>query len=791
MLRLAAVASFLSLSAGAREARAQPAGAQAIVGPWFLTGPGAADYDATIERTGAHTGTGVARVRSRVKEPAGAGALSQAFRGDSIRGRRLSIAAWVRTEKLVGGTAYLYVSVSSVGFNANAYANSRMRGISGTTGWTLDTLQVDVPTNATNISVGLIVEGTGDALIDDIRLSVTSISGAPDSVPRTLLLDGGFESTRFVGGAPTNPQYAPARALGERSADAMMAFARLAGYVRFFHPSDSVVATDWHRFLAHGLRTVEDATTPDSLTRTLRALFSGLAPTMRIDGPGTAPHLVSTLGTRQSHNGVAYWSHRGVRLATTTIDQPSIYNSTREIAASASAGQPIDVLLGGTLPDPDRAERIDLGAGITAVMPVALRAHLPVNDSLRHLQPKQFNQRAASANDRYIRLAAVAELWMVMEHFYPYWDIVKTDWRSTARTALFEASAAESTRIFASTLQRMVAALKDGHGNVAAVRDGSASFGLVLRVIEGDLMITRVMDSTRTDIRRGDMVLEIDGRPAKTVLAERMAEVSSATPQWAEYKGLQALMTGASGSKRTLRVRSAAAQGTPIRSVTLTANVMVSAADMPEDIRPDKIAELVPGVLYVHMGRISDEEFFAVLPRLQKATGIVFDLRGYPSFGTRNLLPRLSDSTIRSARFEVATRSVPGNAGIRYRDGAWRLPPISPRIRAKVAFITDGRAISYAESTMGIVEAYELGEIVGEPTAGTNGNINPFRLPGGYQVTWTGMRVTKQDGSPHHGVGIKPTVPVSATCKGVLEGRDEQLEAALAIVRNAPKFIVP
>jgi len=71
---------------------------------------------------------------------------------------------------------------------------------------------------------------------------------------------------------------------------------------------------------------------------------------------------------------------------------------------------------------------------------------------------------------------------------------------------------------------------------------------------------------------------------------------------------------------------------------------------------------------------------------------------------------------------------------------------------------------------------------VGEPTAGTNGNINPFMLPGNYNVVWTGMKVLKNDGSQHHGVGIQPTVPVSRTIRGVAERRDEQLERAIALV---------
>ena len=101
-----------------------------------------------------------------------------------------------------------------------------------------------------------------------------------------------------------------------------------------------------------------------------------------------------------------------------------------------------------------------------------------------------------------------------------------------------------------------------------------------------------------------------------------------------------------------------------------------------------------------------------------------------------------------------------------------------------MAFLVDGRAISYAESWMGIIEAYKFAAIVGEPTAGTNGDVNPFNLPGNYTVIWTGLKVLKHDGSQHHGIGIQPTVPVSLTIRGIREKRDEQLERALSIVNQ-------
>jgi C-terminal processing protease CtpA/Prc len=92
---------------------------------------------------------------------------------------------------------------------------------------------------------------------------------------------------------------------------------------------------------------------------------------------------------------------------------------------------------------------------------------------------------------------------------------------------------------------------------------------------------------------------------------------------------------------------------------------------------------------------------------------------------------------------------------------------------------------------MGIVEAYRLGEIVGARTAGTNGNVNPFTLPTGHRIAWTGLQVRNRDGSPHHGVGVRPTIPAHRTIAGVRAGRDEVLERALAAARRASRAARP
>src|SRR5262249_42093318 len=198
------------------------------------------------------------------------------------------------------------------------------------------------------------------------------------------------------------------------------------------------------------------------------------------------------------------------------------------------------------------------------------------------------------------------------------------------------------------------------------------------------------------------------------------------------------------------------------------------------------VHEIRPGIQYIDLDRISDDDFRQATPALAKAKAIIFDLRGYPRCGTA-FLRHLTDQPISSARWNIPQPVLPDRQDLTFEEQSWTLQPEAPRFTSNVAFLTDERAISYAETVMGIVEHYKLAAIVGSATAGTNGNVNPFALPGGYRVAWTGMKVLKHDRSQHHGIGIQPTVPITRTIAGVAKGRDEVLERAIELVTSRAK----
>jgi C-terminal processing protease CtpA/Prc len=201
----------------------------------------------------------------------------------------------------------------------------------------------------------------------------------------------------------------------------------------------------------------------------------------------------------------------------------------------------------------------------------------------------------------------------------------------------------------------------------------------------------------------------------------------------------------------------------------------------------DSIRLLGKGIWYVDLNRAPMEAIDSVMDKLAKATGVVFDLRGYPNGNHDVIAHLLTGHEQRGEKWMFIPRiAYPDRERIAGWDGVgWSyLQPKQPHIDGKVVFLTNGLAISYAESFMGYIEGFKLAEIVGEPTAGTNGNVNPLMLPGGFYFIWTGMKVTKFDGSQHHLIGIQPTVPLERTLKAVREGRDEYIEKAVELIRG-------
>jgi len=702
------------------------------------------------------------------KNPDTFGNVSQTIDATPFRGKRVRFSAAAR---IVGtgprDTLSLYLRVERASGLPGFFDSMAGHPIHSAE-WARYQITGDVAADAKTIKLGFLLLYGGRAWLDSARFEVLGEAGLGNQA---------------------------ARPLAGRGLDNLVAFTRLLGDVRYFHPSDQADAADWDTFAIAGVQRAEKAADAATLARTLDDLIRPLAPTVRVFPTGQQPPLPEALRKPDGAVRSLSWRHLGMGR---NAAPNSIYKSVRVDSQTAAAEpapttQEADALISdptAPLPRPEDPFVADLGGGVSALIPLAVWAD--ASGTLPHTttappKPDKPDGFIPSGDDRATRLADISLAWNLFQHFYPYFDVAALegtpDWSAVLRSSLLEAAADRDDTSFLDTMNRLVAALHDGHGFVGHVSySGLFTPAFTLGWIEHSLVATWSDPAAAGGIRPGDVILSLDGEPAEAVEAKAESLISAATPQFRRSRALTSLCAGAKDGQIRLEVRSPDGS---IKTVTVRRTLQLfgdgSALEAQLKTLPDKLQEMRPGIFYVDLSRIDDKDFEDALPRLAAAKGVVFDLRGYPKTSPA-VLQHLTDRTLHSAQWLIPVITRPDQQGVTWNRSHWTLQPLQPRLTGKLAFLTGGGAISYAESILGIVEAYKLAAIVGGPTAGTNGNINPVFFPGSYQITWTGMKVIKHDGSRHHGVGIQPTVPVEPTRKGLAARRDEVLEKGLEVV---------
>lgn len=693
------------------------------------------------------------------KSDAPFGNLMRKLGGEAYRGMRVRLSAKVRLDKAGSGQARMWLRVDRTDEKMGAFDNMSDRPITSTT-WTDAKIEADVDFDAKTVNIGFMSLGGATVWVDAVRFEVIGkATFAPDQ------------------------EASPPLAFTQRGRENVVAAARLLAYVRFFHPGDAAVGVKtWDHFAISAIERVESAVDAQALAKELQEVFRSVEPTIQVwaGGPEDAPGLPPT---PQGATEFAYWMHVGAGSVSAMPNGGGVYRSKVIKESRYSDGDP-----GGAEYEESFVVK-HLGGGVSARF--ALKVFADAKGTLPHAATPEALAKSEGALklnvlNRASRLAGVVAAWGVFQHFYPYFDVVKVDWDAELVRALDKAAIDETARDYLATLRGLVSSLQDGHGGVYETQQ---SHGKVLPIalawIENDLVVVGVYEREASLVERGDVILSIEGKSTKAIYKSVSKLGSAATQGWMRHISPTLIVMECS-SDQLVHIELRKPDGEWRQAFIRSVAEMVKGSDLPQ--RPGQGEEVAPGIVYFNLDNTSKVALDDVLQKLTEAQGVIFDMRGYPGDAAYALMSHLIDKHATSAQWNIPIVKKPDREGWEWnQSGRWNLAPKEPRIKGHVVFLTDGRAISYAESIMGIVEAYKLGEIVGSTTAGTNGNVNMFEVLGMYRIAWTGMKVLKHDGSQHHGIGIAPTVSAKPTYKGFMEGRDEVLEAGIEVIKNKMK----
>jgi len=162
-------------------------------------GGGGEGYELSRDDTEKHARKASGCVRSTGDGTDGFGTLTQAFRADGYRGKRLRMTAYVKTDGVERNTG-LWMRIDGKEKTGLAFDNMMGRPIKGTTDWKKYEVVLDVPDE---IFFGLLVAGKGRGWVDDIAFEVVD-----KNVPTTGLeiqpMDREGELTKDLPKEPKN-----------------------------------------------------------------------------------------------------------------------------------------------------------------------------------------------------------------------------------------------------------------------------------------------------------------------------------------------------------------------------------------------------------------------------------------------------------------------------------------------------------------------------------------------------------------------------------------------------------
>ena len=193
----------------------------------------------------------------------------------------------------------------------------------------------------------------------------------------------------------------------------------------------------------------------------------------------------------------------------------------------------------------------------------------------------------------------------------------------------------------------------------------------------------------------------------------------------------------------------------------------------------------------------SYEIFETKIPELKNAKGIIFDLRGYAQPYAMSILANITEQTMLLGNLSQPISYFPNQLNTEYIPvEKWDITPaISPEskilaeksgyqlpanyhITAPCVFLMDYSSISYTETLLDMVKHYQLGTIIGENSAGCNGDMTYIKLPFA-SFSMTGWKFSNRDGSQHHGIGIIPDIVVENEYD-----KDNQLKTAITYMHK-------
>jgi len=391
--------------------------------------------------------------------------------------------------------------------------------------------------------------------------------------------------------------------------------------------------------------------------------------------------------------------------------------------------------------------------------------------------------------DEKYRLLFLSRFWNAIEYFAPYKYLIGEDWDNVLKRFIPRIVAASDTLSYYKTLMQLAVSLHDGHSSLLS-DDGSVDNVVwgkytvpVYIEIDGDQVMVRQVgnDTLSAKIKRGDLILAINGEPVSQLIAERKQYTSSSNEARRNYD-LSLMLLKTHDKNERLKIK----HGDQTFTIDIP-SVLASKLDWRPLINytSNETGYKTVGhsIAYIYASQIWHGNLDSMISLISRKKAVIFDVRNYPGgydffniFHTFLPEPKVID---------FSTKIMPDNPGYFKWMPTQKIGDVNKNpYKGKVIILVDERTQSQGEYSTMALQTIPNSITIGSQTAGADGVVSPIPMGGNLSISYSGYGIYYPDKTPTQLRGVRIDIPVKKTLESVKRGKDPILEEALKYLKE-------
>lgn len=650
---------------------------------------------------------------------------------DNYTGKKITLTGYIKTENVTDGYAGLWMRIDPF----IAFENMNKNGVKGTTDWSKYEITLKMnPEKTKQIVVGGLLVGKGKMWLDELKITIDG-KDINDLKPLERRLFPAEKDKEYDKGSGIT-----SISVDKNQIDNLKTLGLIWGFLKYYHPNIANGEFNWDfelfRILPRLLNSENKKNRDEILTK-----------------------WIISLG--QFSEG----------------KEPKVNKSKMKFA-----------------PDLDWIQKSSFSNELTDLLIKVKNAKRTNEHFYIGLQPgvgnPDFKNENAYTSMKYpdagFRILTLFRYWNIIQYYFPYKNLIEEDWKNVLEEFIPKVINTNNETEYTISVLELIGRIHDTHANIWGGNPilhkyfGYNYSAVELTFIENKSVVTAFYNEKlgkETGLETGDVITKINNKPVEEIVKESL-RYSPASNYPTQLRNI---------ASNLLRTNDSVINIEYIRNDKTETKILKTFSGKEVNIYSkyavkDTCFKLInKGIAYINNGSLKKNYLPIIWKEMKNTKGLIIDIRNYPSdFPIYSLSNYLMPKRTPFVKFSIGSLKNPGLFLYTFSVDAGKKN--KEFYKGKVVILTNETSQSSAEFHSMAYRVNPNATIIGSTTAGADGNVSPFYLPGGISTMISGIGIYYPDGKETQRIGIVPNIELKPTIIGVKEGRDELMEKAIEII---------